>query len=86
MTSRSDGWWAGLSSPGAQDPRRFACQLATPWIIAIAVAFLAGADPVAWILAVPLLATGAVVTTTNWCLPSFVYGLLHGRPASITTA
>jgi hypothetical protein len=72
--------------PRSPRPRRFACQLATPWIIAIAVAFRAGADPVAWILAVPLLATGAVVTTTNWCLPSFVYGSLHRRPASTTTA
>ncbi len=32
---------------------------------------------VAWILAVPLLIVGAVVSTTNWCLPSLIYGLLH---------
>ena len=33
----------GPSVPPSPAPRRFACQLATPWIAAIAVAFLAGA-------------------------------------------
>ena len=56
-----------------------------PWIVAIAVSFLADADTVAWILAVPLLATGAVVASTNWCLPSFIYGLIH-RPTRNATA
>lgn len=52
-----------------------------PWIAANAVAFLADAAAIAWVLAVPLLLVGATVTTTNWCLPSFMYGLLHGRQA-----
>ncbi len=69
----------GPSVPSSPAPRRFACQLATPWIGAIAVAFLAGTPAVAWILAVPLLLVAATVTTTNWCLPSFIYGLLHPR-------
>lgn len=71
----------GPSVPPSPAPRRFACQLATPWIAAIAVAFLAGASAVAWILAVPMLLVAATVTITNWCLPSFIYGLLHGRQA-----
>ena len=71
----------GPRVPPSPAPRRFACQLATPWIVAIAVAFLAGAPALAWILAVPLLLVAATVTTTNWCLPSLVYGLLHGRRA-----
>jgi hypothetical protein len=69
----------GPAVPPSPPPRRFACQLATPWIAAIAVAFLAGAPAVAWVLAVPLLVTAATVATTNWCLPSLIYGLLHGR-------
>ena len=68
----------GPSVPPSPAPRRFACQLATPWIAAIAVAFLAGAPAPAWILAVPMLLVAATVTITNWCLPSFIYGLLHG--------
>jgi Domain of unknown function (DUF4395) len=71
----------GPSVPPSPAPRRFACQLAAPWIVAIAVAFLVGLAPLAWILAVPLLIVAAVVTTTNWCLPSLMYGLLHGQRA-----
>jgi Domain of unknown function (DUF4395) len=71
----------GPSVPPSPAPRRFACQLATPWIAAIAVAFLADAAVIAWVLAVPLLAVAATVTATNWCLPSLIYGLLHGQRA-----
>jgi hypothetical protein len=71
----------GLSVPPSPAPRRFACQLATPWIAAIAIAFLAGLTAVAWALAVPLLVVATVVATTNWCLPSLTYGLLHGQRA-----
>jgi Domain of unknown function (DUF4395) len=71
----------GPRVPPSPPPRRFACQLATPWIVAIAVAFWAGAPTVAWVLAVPLLVAAATVTITNWCLPSLVYGLLHRRQA-----
>ncbi len=69
----------GPSVPPTPAPRRFACQMATPWIAAIAVAFWAGVPTVAWVLAVPLLVVAAVNTTTNWCLPSLIYGLLHRR-------
>lgn len=69
----------GPSVPPSPAPRRFACQLATPWIAAIAVAFLTGATALAWVLAVPLLVAAATVTTTNWCLPSLIYGLTHRR-------
>jgi hypothetical protein len=68
-------------------PRRFACQLATPWLLAIAAAFLADADTVAVVLAVPLLAVATTVTVTNWCLPSLIHGLIHGsRDARPRTA
>lgn len=69
----------GPSVPPSPGPRRFACQLATPWIVAIAVAFWAGLPTVAWALAAPLLLVAAIVTTTNWCLPSLIYGLLKRR-------
>jgi Domain of unknown function (DUF4395) len=71
----------GPSVPPSPAPRRFACQMAMPWIAAIAVAFWADEPTVAWILAVPLLLVAATVATTNWCLPSLIYGLLHGRRA-----
>ncbi len=76
----------GPKVPDSPAPRRFACQLATPWISVIAVASIGGSGTVAWILAIPLLAAGAVVTATNWCMPSFIYGLLHRRQTSDLTA
>jgi hypothetical protein len=69
----------GPSVPPSPAPRRFACQMATPWIAAIAVAVWAGVPTVAWVLAVPLLVVAAANTVTNWCLPSLVYGWLHRR-------
>ena len=75
----------GPSVPSSPAPRRFACQLAMPWIMAIAVAFIAGTSAVAWILAAPLMLVGTVVTLTNWCLPSLIYGRLR-RPRAAKTA
>jgi hypothetical protein len=75
----------GPRVPPSPAPRRFACQLATPWLAAIAVAFLADAAALAWVLAVPLLLAAATVTATNWCLSSFIYGLLHRRQAGEAT-
>jgi hypothetical protein len=71
----------GPSVPPSPAPRRFACQMATPWIAAIAIALWAGAPTVAWVLAAPLLMVATANTITNWCLPSFIYGLLHRRQA-----
>ena len=76
----------GPSVPPSPPPRRFACQLATPWIAAIAAAFLADAAAIAWILAVPLLLVAATNTTTNWCLPSYIHGLLHRGQAREATS
>jgi hypothetical protein len=70
----------GPRVPDGPEPRRFACQIASPWVAAIAVAFWAGAPVIAWVLAAPMLLVAAFVTATNWCLPSFVYGLLHRQP------
>jgi len=64
--------------PPTPPPRRFACQLAAFWLVAIAAAFWAGSETVGVALGVPLVAVAAVVATTNWCLPSLVHGLLHG--------
>lgn len=67
----------GPRVPPSPAPRRFACQMATPWVAAIAAAFLLDAAPVALVLALPLLVVAAVNVTTHWCLPSLVYGLTH---------
>lgn len=72
----------GPAVPPSPAPRRFACQLAAPWVAAIAVAFMLGSATLAWVLAAPLLVVAATVAATNWCLPSLTYGLLHRRRGS----
>ena len=69
----------GPPVPPSPPPRRFACQIATPWLVAIAAAFLTGADGLALGLGIAFLIVSGTVATTNWCLPSFVYRLLHRR-------
>jgi len=73
----------GRPVPPSPPPRRFACQIATPWLVSIAVSFLAGADALALGLGIAFLLVAGTVTTTNWCMPSFVYGLLQRRPSKV---
>ena len=74
----------GPPLPPTPPPRRFACQLATFWLIGLAAAFLAGADTLGLALGIPLLIVAATVTTTNWCVPSLIYGLLRDTRARVT--
>lgn len=52
----------------------------------VAAAFLAGSEMIAWALGIPLLVVAAIVTTTNWCLPSFVFGLIKHPQTSEASA
>jgi hypothetical protein len=73
----------GSPLPATPAPRRFACQLATPWLTAMAADYLIGAETLGLVLGVPLLLVAAVNVTTNWCLPSLMYGLVVSwRPRS----
>jgi Domain of unknown function (DUF4395) len=65
----------GPPLPPTPPPRRFACQIASVWLLALAAAYVAGADTLGLVLGVPLLLVAAVVAITNWCLPSLIYGL-----------
>jgi hypothetical protein len=71
--------------PPTPPPRRFACQIASVWLVALAAAYLAGADTVGLVLGIPLVLVAAVVATTNWCVPSLIYGFL-GRSRLRSTA
>ena len=66
----------GPPLPPTPPPRRFACQLASFWLVAVAAAYLAGEETMGLILGVPLVLVAAVVTVSNWCMPSLIYGLL----------
>ena len=65
-------------------PRRFACSIATVWLISAASAFGAGAETLGRILGWSMAAAAAVPTLSGFCIPSFVYGLLFGKPTPCT--
>lgn len=64
----------------APTPRRFAQGMAATFCSAIFAAMVADAPVVAWILQALLLVAVAALVFVRFCLGSFVYHLLAGRP------
>ncbi len=62
--------------------RRFACGLASAWLLATGWAFHAGASTWGLALGIPLILVAALVSLTHICIPSIVYNLLFGRRGS----
>jgi hypothetical protein len=71
--------------PPYRAPRRFACAVATVWLTITGLAFAVGWWTVGSVLGAGLVVAALVPTTTDFCIPSFVYGLLFGRPMSCTS-
>lgn len=70
--------WAGERAlPRHGPPRRFACAVATVWLIAAAGCFEVGATAPGVGLGLALAATAAVPVTTGFCVPSWVYQRLR---------
>lgn len=69
---------ASLPHHGPQ--RRFACSLATVWLVGTGWAFYVGATVLGLILGTALLAVAALVSVTHICIPSMIYNaLFSGR-------
>ncbi len=68
------------SLPTHGAPRRFACGVATIWLLATGAAFAADLEVAGYVLGGILTSVAALVSTTHFCIPSFVCGLLFGRP------
>jgi hypothetical protein len=49
------------------------------WLIATGWAFYVGADIVGIALGVLLIFVGGLASTTNFCIPSFIYNTVVGR-------
>ena len=71
--------------PPAGAPRRFACGVATVWLLATSWAFYSDALVVGQVLGFSLAAAAGVPTFTDFCIPSFFYGLIFGKPKSVNT-
>jgi hypothetical protein len=65
--------------PPNRAPRRSACAMATVWLGLTGGAFFAGASVVGYVLGVAFVLAALVPTLTDFCIPSFVYGLLVRR-------
>jgi len=65
--------------------RKFACGLASAWLIATGWAFYMGASTLGFALGVPLILVAALVSTTHICIPSIIYNFLFRRqgPGSV---
>lgn len=61
--------------------RRFACALATVWLVATAWAFQAGMSMLGHILGWLLVATAFVNVSTGFCIPSFIARMFLGKVA-----
>lgn len=61
-------------------PRRFACGIASVWLVATGAAFAADLTLLGYALGGMLSAVAALVGTTHFCIPSLIYSLLFGRP------
>ena len=66
--------------------RRHAFKLATVWLAAVAILFAAGAATAALVLGGVLVAVCALVTVTNFCIPSTMLAWLDSRRGREATA
>jgi hypothetical protein len=71
--------------PPAGKPRRFACAVATVWLIAASWAFYSGSVLLGQILGYSLAVAAAVPAFTDFCIPSFLFGLMFGKPKAVNT-
>jgi hypothetical protein len=65
--------------PRQGPPRRFACGLATAWLVATGWAFHAGNMAIGYALGAVLFLVAATIASTNICIPSMLYNALF-RP------
>jgi hypothetical protein len=59
-------------------PRRFACAMASVWLLATGGLFYANLDIAGYVLGVALVAVAALITVSHICIPSLVYRALFG--------
>ncbi len=62
--------------------RKFACGLASAWLVATGWAFHVGASTLGYSLGIPLILVAALVSVTNICIPSMIYNYLFSQRSS----
>jgi hypothetical protein len=59
--------------------RRFACGLASTWLVLTGYAFYSGELTLAFVLGISLIAVAALVSLTHFCIPSAIFNRLFKR-------
>ena len=72
---------AGPRLPRYPLPRRFACLMAAAMLAGAALGFQTGHVAVGYTLGWFMVGAALVTVATGFCIPSFIYGLIFGRPA-----
>lgn len=68
--------------PPTPTPRRFSYLLSTLLLVGSAIAFYYGLSAVGFILGGAVAIGGTILTTTHWCLGSWLYRLFFRHPAA----
>jgi hypothetical protein len=63
-------------------PRRFACLMATLMLMGAAWSFQMGFPVVGQVIGWTLVAAAFLNVSIGFCIPSFIYGLIFGKPSS----
>lgn len=64
--------------------RRFACGIATVWLVATGWTFQTGAVTLGYVLGIPLILVAGLVSATHICIPSLIYNALFSRTGPAT--
>jgi len=64
--------------PPNRAPRRFACGVATVWLVATGLLFLNGITAAAYALGGMFVLVAGLVSTTDICIPSMIYQAVRG--------
>ncbi|MEZ4864243.1 MAG: DUF4395 family protein [Caldilineaceae bacterium] len=67
--------------PATPQPRRFACLLATLCLLAAAAGFWWGRPAIGYLFGGLMVGTPLLLVSTGFCVPSFLYGVLFGKPS-----
>ena len=68
--------------PNHGPQRRFACGIATAWLLGTGWAFHVGATLVGYALGIPLIFVAGLVSVTHFCIPSLIYNTLFKAKAA----
>lgn len=72
--------------PANPPARKFACRIATPWLVGTGLAFVTGLSAVGYVLGGLLASVALLVSVTHICIPSMLYNALFGAKQPQTAA